>query len=105
MSVLGLGEGGKPGVCCVFDGEGLGTTQVECKVLIISGRSETFEEVLLTTEWGWEEGERDSRLGGSPYRVPDDILSILTWNPLGCSPNSSILPDKSNGFSAESLAG
>lgn len=71
--MLGLGEGGKPGVCCVRDGDGLGTTQEECKVLIISGLSGTFEEVLLTTECGWEEGERDrflsfrsSRLGGSP---------------------------------------
>lgn len=45
-SVYGLGEVGTVDVC----GEGLGTTQDECKVLIISGLSETFEEVLLTTE-------------------------------------------------------
>lgn len=50
VSVLGLGEEGKPGVCCVLEGDCVGTTQEECKVLIISGRSETFEEVLLTTE-------------------------------------------------------
>ena len=71
-SVLGLGEGGKPGVCCAWEGDGLGTTQEERKVLIISGLSGTFDEVLLTTECGWDEGERDrfsfrsSRLGGSP---------------------------------------
>lgn len=69
---LGLGEEGKPGVCCVWQGEGLGTTQEECKVLIISGLSETLEEVLLTTGWGCEGGDRErvsfksSRLGGSP---------------------------------------
>lgn len=50
MSVLGLGEGGKPDVCFVWEGDWLGTTQEECKVLIISGLSETFEEVLLITE-------------------------------------------------------
>lgn len=43
-SVYGLGDVGKAEVWC----EGLGTTQEECKVLIISGLSETFEEVLTT---------------------------------------------------------
>lgn len=94
-SVLGLDEVGTTW---------LGTTQEECKVLIISGLSGTFEEVLQTTEWGWEEGERErfcSLLGGAPYRVTGTIVSILTWNPLG--PNSSNLLDKSNGFSVGSL--
>lgn len=40
---------------------------------------------------------------GSPYRAPEAIVSILAGNPLGGSPNSNILPDKSKGFSADSL--
>ena len=50
----------------------MGTTQEECKVLIISGLSETLEEVLLPTGWGCKGGDRErvsfksSRLGGSP---------------------------------------
>lgn len=117
-SGLGLGEGDRAGVwgCVWLDpmveiGVGVGTTQEECKVLIISDLSGALEKVLLTTEWeGWEEGERvsfrSSRLGGCPYRGPrDPRASILMGKLLGVRSNSSSLPERSRGFgSAGSLA-
>lgn len=92
----------------------MGTTQEECKVLIISGLSGALEEVLLTTEWEWEGREggerervsfRSSRLGGGPYRGPGDPrASIFTGKLLGGRPNSNNLPERSRGFgSAGSL--
>lgn len=65
----GLGERGRVGGCAWVE-VGVGTTQEECKVLIISGLSEALEEVLLSAGMGWGWGERASfrcsRWGGRP---------------------------------------
>lgn len=44
----------------------LGTTQVECKVLIISGLSGVLEEVLTAEDDGERVSFRSSLLGGCP---------------------------------------